>query len=73
MNWTKIWLDLFGTTTLWGIDMGFWVSLGVVALIVILMNAIFWSLKPKKQTPHADEKEDLCKEEKIKRDNNMRN
>lgn len=23
MTWTKLWLDLFGTTTLWGINMGF--------------------------------------------------
>ena len=23
MNWAKIWMDLFGTTALWGVDMGF--------------------------------------------------
>lgn len=40
-------MNSFGTTSLWGLDMGFWVSMGVVALIVILMNAVFWSLKPK--------------------------
>lgn len=47
MNWTKIWLDLFGTVTLWGLNMGFWVALAVVALIVIVMNAVFWGMKPK--------------------------
>lgn len=49
MNWAKIWMDLFGTTTLWGLNMGFWVSMGVVLLIVILMNVVFWSMKPKKK------------------------
>ncbi len=62
MNWAKIWMDLFGTTTLWGLDMGFWVSMGVVALIVILMNVIFWCLKPKKQNPNADKNKNLFKE-----------
>lgn len=47
MNWTGIWMKLFGTTTLWGLDMGFWVALAAVALIVIVMNAVFWGMKPK--------------------------
>lgn len=45
MNWTKIWMNLFGTASLWGLDMGFWVSMSVVLLIVILMNVIFWNRK----------------------------
>nr|WP_318686696.1 hypothetical protein [uncultured Acetatifactor sp.] len=48
MNWTEIWIDLFGTITLWGLNMGFWVSMGVVALIVVLMNLVFWCMKPNK-------------------------
>lgn len=47
MNWTGIWMKLFGTTTLWGLNMGFWVALAAVALIVIVMNAVFWGMKPK--------------------------
>ena len=62
MNWEKIWMNSFGTTSLWGLDMGFWVSMGVVALIVILMNAVFWGLKPKQQNPKADKNSDLSKE-----------
>ena len=46
MNWTKIWLDLFGTTTLWGLDMGVWVAMAAVLLIVVLMNVVFWGMKP---------------------------
>lgn len=49
MTWTKLWLDLFGTT-LWGINMGFWVALAAVALIVIGMNVVFWSMKPLAKT-----------------------
>ena len=47
MNWSKIWMTIFGTTTWLGIDLGFWVSMGITLLIAILMNVIFWSLKPK--------------------------
>lgn len=64
MNWTMLWLKLFGTTTLWGLNMGFWVSLGTVLLIVILMNALFWSLKPALRIPR---KGALILTEKIKR------
>lgn len=46
MNWTEIWMKLFGSTSLFGIDMGFWVSLGVVFIIVILINVVFWCMKP---------------------------
>lgn len=51
MNWTSIWLKIFGTTTLWGFNMGFWVSLSAVFLIVLLMNLIFWSIKPSSRIP----------------------
>lgn len=47
MNWANIWINLFGTTVLWGLDIGFWSSLLAVAIIVILMNLIFWIIKPK--------------------------
>lgn len=48
MNWTAIWMDFFGTTSFCGIDMGFWVAMAVVCLIVVLMNAVFWGMKPQK-------------------------
>lgn len=44
----NLWIKIFGTTTWLGIDMGFWVSMGITALIAILMNVVFWSMKPKK-------------------------
>ena len=47
MNWTNLWIRLFGVTSCFGIDMGFWVSMGITLLIAILMNIIFWSMKPK--------------------------
>lgn len=47
MNWEKLWIDVFGTSNFMGLNMGFWVSLFVVILIVIIMNLIFWIIKPK--------------------------
>lgn len=47
MKWIDLWLALFGTTELWGLNMGFWVSMAVVAVIVVAMNVVFWSMKPK--------------------------
>ena len=50
MNWKEIWMTLFGTTEWLGLNMGFWVSMGVVVLIVIIMNVVFWAMmKPKKR------------------------
>lgn len=46
MNWAKIWMSVFGTETFLGIDMGFWVSLSAVVILAVLMNIIFWSMKP---------------------------
>lgn len=47
MNWTNLWIKLFSTTQFWGINIGFWAAITTVVLIVILMNVIFWSIKPK--------------------------
>ena len=49
MNWIDLWMKLFGITALFGLDLGFWVSMAVVALIVILMNVVFWGMKPQTQ------------------------
>ena len=47
MDWKAIWMNLFGTTEFAGLNLGFWVGMGVVALIVVIMNVIFWGM-PKK-------------------------
>ncbi len=47
MTWTILWMRLFGTTELWGVDLGFWAAMAVCLLAVILMNAVFWGIKPK--------------------------
>ena len=46
MNWNNMWNILFNRT--FGINMGFWVCLLVITIIVILMNMVFWSMKPLK-------------------------
>jgi ribose/xylose/arabinose/galactoside ABC-type transport system permease subunit len=48
INWANIWLKLFGTTQWMGIDIGFWVSILLCALIVVVMNVVFWGMKPKR-------------------------
>ena len=47
MNWKELWMTLFGTTEWLGLNIGFWVAMAVVILIVIVMNVVFWSMKPK--------------------------
>ena len=46
MNWNNMWNTLFNTTELFGINMGCWVCLLIIIIIVILMNVVFWSMKP---------------------------
>lgn len=48
MNWTNLWISLFGRTELLGLNMGFWVAMAVVTILVIVMNIVFWSMKPKR-------------------------
>ena len=48
MNWATIWMNLFGVTSFLGINMGFWIGMAVVLLIVVLMNVVFWSMKPQR-------------------------
>lgn len=47
MDWMSLWMKLFGRGELFGLNMGFWVSMAVVAIIVIVMNVVFWGMKPK--------------------------
>lgn len=54
MIWSELWMKLFGYTSFLGIDMGFWVALSAVLLIVILMNVVFWGLRPKENPGEAE-------------------
>lgn len=47
MNWSSLWMSMFGTTEWLGLDMGFWVSMVATAIIVVIMNIVFWNMKPK--------------------------
>lgn len=49
MAWKELWMNLFGRTQWLGINMGFWVGLGAVLLVVLVMNVVFWSMKPAKK------------------------
>ena len=54
MNWKEIWMTLFGTTEWLGLNIGFWVAMAVVLLIVIVMNVVFWSMKPKTDAKYPE-------------------
>lgn len=47
MSWSKLWMQVFKRTEFLGVDMGFWVCLAIIAVIVIAMNVILWNVKPK--------------------------
>lgn len=48
IDWFNIWLKLFGQTQWLGLDIGFWVSMAICVVIVIIMNIVFWGMPPKK-------------------------
>lgn len=56
VNWKELWMNIFGMTEWLGLNIGFWVALSVVALIVILMNVVFWNTKPKMINPSRRKK-----------------
>ncbi len=56
-DWAGLWMKTFGTTEWCGVNMGFWVSMAVVALVVVLQNIIFWNMKPTEHALHVREEE----------------
>ena len=52
MNWMNLWLKLFGTTTWMGLDMGFWVSMGISVLVALGMVVAFWNTKLFEEKKH---------------------
>lgn len=54
MNWTNLWRELFGRTEFFGIDMGFWVAMAAILLLVLLLNVLFWGMKPKHRPPRGE-------------------
>ena len=49
MNWKDIWMTLFGTVDLLGLNEGFWVSMAAVTLTMVVMNVAFLGMKPRKK------------------------
>ena len=49
MNRKNIWMALFGTADLFGLNMGFWVSIAAVTLTMVVMNVSFLCIKPRKK------------------------
>ncbi len=72
VDWQALWIRLFGSVEGWfGIDWGFWVSMGVVALFVLCENLFFWTRKPfakTKKGKEAAEKARIETEKEAERD-----
>ncbi len=47
MNLTQFYINTFGTTQLWGLDLGFYFTMLAVVIIVIIENIVFWNMKKK--------------------------
>ncbi|MCC8192572.1 MAG: hypothetical protein LIO41_06015 [Ruminococcus sp.] len=45
----NLWIKLFGKSEFLGLNMGFWVSIAIVTLIVVAMNIVLWKIKPKEK------------------------
>ena len=45
-NLTNLWLRLFETSDFLGVNIGFWISMMICLIVVIVMNIVFWSMKP---------------------------
>lgn len=50
IHWTSLWIHLFGTTHWLGLDIGFWVSISLCIVVVLLMNVVLWNLAKKKES-----------------------
>ena len=48
MTWKELWMTLFYTTDFLGVNIGFWFSMLIVFIIVLIMNVVFWSMPRKK-------------------------
>ena len=59
INWTKIWIFLFGTTEFAGLDIGFWAALAACLLVICFMNLILWEKALSGRKEHG-EKEKRC-------------
>lgn len=59
INWNELWIKIFGTDLWLNIDIGFWISMAVTAIIVVLMNVVFWNMKPLKPQEQRAGKRDL--------------
>lgn len=44
----KLWDTMFKTRDAGGFNIGFWFSMIVVALVVVVQIVVFWTMKPKK-------------------------
>ncbi len=42
VDWQGLWMAIFGTDEWLGLNMGFWVAMGIIAIVVLVQNIVFW-------------------------------
>ncbi len=58
LGWEQLWNTIFGTDTWMGINMGFWVVMGIIAIAVLIQNIVFWrAFRPFEKYRQRDEKD----------------
>lgn len=50
----EIWLTLFGSGEILGLARDFWLFMAAVLLIVVVMNIVFWGMKPQRTDKNAE-------------------
>ncbi len=48
MNLDDLFVSLFGCKEILNVDISFWVVMAIVALIVVIMNIVYWNMSPAK-------------------------
>ena len=58
MNLTDLYMKIFGTDQFLGINMGFWLSMAISVLVVLIQNLTFWTMKPRYLPSREDHNDD---------------
>ncbi len=48
MNLDDLFVSLFGYKEILNVDISFWVVMAIIALVVVVMNLVYWNTAPSK-------------------------
>ncbi len=56
LDWNGLWIQIFGTDTLWGYDVSMWIGLLAVIIVVVAMHIVYWIMYKPYVPPTKEEK-----------------